>query len=86
MKITTVGIDIAKSVFHGVAVNKMGALVKKKQLKRNELLTFIAQLEPCRIALEACGGAHHSATAPALLYLRHPCRRGRASFGRWGTR
>ena len=59
MKITTVGIDIAKSVFHVVAVNKMGAVVKKKQLKRNELLAFIAQLEPCRIALEACGGAHH---------------------------
>ncbi len=59
MKITTVGIDIAKSVFHVFAVNKMGALVKKKQLKRNELLTFIAQLEPCRIVMEACGGAHH---------------------------
>ena len=41
------------------AVNKMGTLVKKKQLKRKELITFIAQLEPCRIAMEACGGAHH---------------------------
>ena len=59
MKIATVGIDLAKSVFHVVAVNKMGTLVKKKQLKRKELLAFIAQLEPCRIALEACGGAHH---------------------------
>ena len=63
MKITTVGIDIAKSVFHVFAVNKMGALVKKKQLKRNELLTFIAQLEPCRIVMEACAGAHHWARA-----------------------
>jgi len=59
MKITTVGIDLAKSVFHVVAVNKMGTLVKKKQLKRNELLSFMAQLEPCRIALEACAGAHY---------------------------
>lgn len=59
MKITTVGIDIAKSVFHVVAVNHQGTLVKKKQLKRKELLAFIAQLEPCRIAMEACGGAHH---------------------------
>jgi transposase len=59
MKITTIGIDIAKSVFHVFAVNKMGTLVKKKQLKRKELLAFIAQLEPCRIALEACAGAHH---------------------------
>ncbi len=47
MKITTVGIDIAKSIFHVFAVNKMGTLVKKKQLKRKELITFIAQLEPC---------------------------------------
>lgn len=59
MKITTVGIDIAKSVFHVVAVTDRGTVVKKKQLKRKELLAFIAQLEPCRIALEACGGAHY---------------------------
>lgn len=59
MKITTVGIDIAKSVFHVVAMNDRGTVVKKKQLKRKELLAFIAQLEPCRIALEACGGAHY---------------------------
>lgn len=59
MKITTVGIDIAKSVFHVVAVNDRGARVKKKQLKRKELIAFIAQLEPCRVVMEACGGAHH---------------------------
>lgn len=59
MNITTVGIDIAKSVFHVFAVNKMGKLVKKKQLKRKELLSFMAQIEPCRVAMEACGGSHH---------------------------
>ena len=34
MKITTIGLDIAKSVFHLYAVNKMGRFVKKKQLRR----------------------------------------------------
>ena len=37
MKITTIGLDIAKSVFHLYAVNKMGRYVKKKQLKRKQV-------------------------------------------------
>ena len=81
MKITTVGIDIAKSVFHVFAVNNMGTLVKKKQLKRKELLGFIAQLEPCRVAMEACGGAHHwarefqtTAWMPEVEQCRSNCR------------
>lgn len=59
MKITTTAIDIAKSVFHVVMVNKMGMLVKKNQLKRNKLLAFMAQLDPCQVVMEACGGAHY---------------------------
>ena len=55
MKITTIGLDIAKSVFHLFAVNRVGKLIKKKQLKRKELLAYIAQLESCRIVMEACG-------------------------------
>lgn len=59
MKITTVGLDIAKSVFHFVGVNKAGKLVRKKMLKRCELLSAIARLEPCLIVMEACGGANY---------------------------
>jgi transposase len=59
MEITTIGLDIAKSVFHLYAVNKMGRYVKKKQLKRKQLLPFLAQLDPCLIAMEACGGANY---------------------------
>ena len=51
MKITTIGLDIAKSVFHLFAVNKMGKLVKKKQLKRRQLLAYMANLEPCLIVM-----------------------------------
>ncbi len=59
MKITTVGIDIAKHVFHLVGVNGSGKVILKKQLKRKDVLRFVVQLAPCRIALEACGGAHY---------------------------
>lgn len=59
MKITTIGLDIAKSVFHLFAVNKMGRFVKKKQLKRKQVLEYMAKLEPCLIAMEACGGANY---------------------------
>ncbi|BCV59332.1 hypothetical protein TUM17384_32770 [Shewanella algae] len=59
MKITTIGLDIAKLVFHAVAVNKAGKLVRKKMLKRKEVLGFFAKLEPCLVAIEACGGAHY---------------------------
>ncbi len=59
MKITTIGLDIAKSVFHLYAVNRMGRLVKKKQLTRKHVLAYMAKLEPCLIAMEACGGANY---------------------------
>jgi len=51
MKITTIGLDIAKSVFHFYAVNHMGRFVKKKQLKRKHVLSTMAKLEPCLIAM-----------------------------------
>jgi transposase len=69
MKITTIGLDIAKSVFHFFAVNQMGRYVKKKQLKRAQLLSYFARLEPCLVAMEACGGANH--WARALKELGH---------------
>jgi len=59
MKITTIGLDIAKNIFHLYAVNRMGKTIKKKQLKRIKLLEYFAQLEPCTVAMEACGGANY---------------------------
>lgn len=59
MKITTIGIDIAKTVFHLFAMNGVGSLIKKKQLKRHQLLAYIANMEPCLIAMEACGGSNY---------------------------
>lgn len=59
MKITTVGLDLAKSVFHVVCTDDRGEEVKKRMLRRNQVTRFFAQLEPCRIGMEACGGSHY---------------------------
>ncbi len=69
MNITTIGLDIAKSIFHLYAVNQAGRLVKKKQLKRKQLLAYFAQLAPCVVAMEACGGANY--WARELMALGH---------------
>ena len=59
MKITTIGIDLAKNVLqiHGADAN--GTPVLRKQLKRNEVMKYFANLEPCVIGMEACGSAHY---------------------------
>jgi transposase len=61
MKITRVGVDLAKSVFQVHGVNDSGRGVWKRQLKRSEWLRVLTEtVEPgCEICLEACGGAHH---------------------------
>ncbi|GMQ92078.1 MAG: hypothetical protein BMS9Abin11_1396 [Gammaproteobacteria bacterium] len=69
MKITTIGLDIAKSIFHVFGVNQAGRQVQKKQLKRKQVLVYFANLEPCLVAMEACGGAHY--WARALMALGH---------------
>lgn len=59
MKITTVGIDLAKNVFQVRGVNEYGKAAQKKQIKRDQMAAFFANLPPCLIGMEACGGAHH---------------------------
>lgn len=58
MKITTVGIDLAKNVFVVHGVDERGKAVLRKSLKRVEMAKFFAKLEPCLIGMEACGSAH----------------------------
>ncbi len=59
MNITTIELDIAKSVFHTVCCNRQGKVIKKKMLKRSELLAFFAQLDPCLVGMEACASAYY---------------------------
>ena len=59
MKITTVGIDLAKNVFQVHGVDERGKAVLRKQLRRDQVAVFFANLPPCLIGMEACGSAHH---------------------------
>jgi transposase len=59
MKVTTIGIDLAKNVFQVHGVDERGKAVLKKQLKRAQMLPFFANLPPALIGMEACASAHH---------------------------
>ncbi len=59
MKITTVGIDLAKNVFQLHSIDEHGKAVVKKQLRRDQMATFFVNLQPCLIGMEACGSEHH---------------------------
>ena len=59
MKITTIGIDLAKNVFQVHGVDAQGKAVLKKQLKRDQMAAFFVSLPACLIGMEACGSAHH---------------------------
>jgi transposase len=59
MKITTIGIDLAKNVFQVHGVDERGKTVLRKQLKRKDVVSFLANVPPCLIGMEACGSAHY---------------------------
>jgi transposase len=68
--ISTIGLDIAKSVFQVHGIDADGLVVIRRQLKRRYVLTFFEKLPPCLIGIEACASSHtigrascrHSAT------------------------
>jgi transposase len=72
MQVTTIGLDIAKSVFQVHGVDRHGRIVLRKRLARGRVLEFFANLPRCVIGLEACGGAHH--WARELVKLGHDAR------------
>ena len=72
MNITTAGIDLAKNTFSVHGVDMHGKIVLKKTVTRGKLLETFANLPPCRVAMEACSGAHH--WARRLSALGHDAR------------
>jgi transposase len=72
MKITTIGIDLAKSVFQVHGVDERGRVVLRQQLRRAQMVEFFTRLAPCLIGMEACGSAHH--WARTLQGLGHEVR------------
>ena len=59
MKIATIGVDLAKEVFHVYGVDGNGKIVVSRRLRRAQMAEYFAKLEPCLIGMEACGSAHH---------------------------
>src|SRR5271166_5563088 len=57
--ITTVGLDIAKSVFQVHAIDVEGKVIVRRQLKRRYVLAFFKKLPPCLVGIEACASSHH---------------------------
>src|SRR3990170_8888827 len=72
MKITTIGIDLAKTVFQVHGVDERGKEVLRRQLKRKDVVAYFANVEPCVIGMEACGSAHY--WARKLSELGHTVR------------
>ena len=66
-EVTTIGLDIAKNVFHAHGADATGQMVFSRKLTRAKLLDFFAAQPSCLIAMEACGGAHHWARQLAQL-------------------
>ncbi|HEV2545949.1 MAG TPA: IS110 family transposase, partial [Stellaceae bacterium] len=65
--ITTVGLDIAKSVFQVHGVDVAGVVIVRRQLKRQHVLAFFHKLAPCLVGIEACATSHHWSREIAAL-------------------
>jgi len=59
MQISTIGIDLAKNVFQVHGVDAQGKVALVRQLRRNQMIAFLAKLPACLIGMEACATSHH---------------------------
>ena len=66
-EVTTIGVDLAKTVFQIHGVDASGAIVIRKQLRRRQVLPFFRKQPPCLVGMEACATAHHWAREIAAL-------------------
>lgn len=72
MEISTIGLDLAKSIFQVHAINAAGEVTVRKALRRSQVLPFFTKLPPCLVGIEACGTSHH--WARELTRLGHEVR------------
>ena len=59
MEITTIGLDLAKTVYQLHAINGVGEVVLRKTLRRAQVLRFFERLDACLVGIEACGTSHY---------------------------
>jgi transposase len=77
-KISMIGLDLAKNVFQVHGVDGCGQVVLRRQLRRGQVERFFAELPPCVVGMEACGGAHY--WARVVQQLGHEVRLMHASY------
>ncbi len=92
MKVSTVGLDLAKNVFQVHAIDERGEAIVAKTLRRRQMMPFFSKLEPCLIGIEACGTSHFLAREIAALghqvklmppiYVKPYVKRGKIETGR----
>jgi transposase len=66
-EVSTIGMDLAKSVFQVHGADASGAVVFRKKLRRSQVLSFFAAQPPCTVAMEACSSSHHWAREISTL-------------------
>lgn len=74
-EVTTIGLDLAKSVFQAHGADEGGGVVFRKKLRRDQLLAFFSSQPRCLVAMEACASAHY--WAREIGTLGHEIRRSR---------
>lgn len=65
--ITTIGLDLAKSVFQVHAIDEAGQVIQRRTIRRSQVLKFFQTLPPCLVGMEACASAHYWARELELL-------------------
>lgn len=70
LEISTIGLDLGKSVFQVHGADASGAAVSKKKLRHDAVLGFFAGLPRCVVAMEACAGSHYWAGGSASWVTR----------------
>src|SRR3954471_20720701 len=66
-QVSTIGLDLAKSIFQVHGADASGAVVFRKRLRRSQVRPFLAAQPPCTVAMEACGSAHYWAREIGML-------------------
>ena len=59
MKVTLIGIDLAKSIFQVCGVNQVGKRVFNRQVRRARLMELLIQHPDATVAMEACSGSNY---------------------------
>src|SRR5688572_21249858 len=68
--VTTIGLDIAKSVFQVHGIDAEGNVLIRRQLKRRYVLAFFQKLSPCLVGIEACATSHHIGALAVIRYAK----------------